>query len=243
MTKNVIDNAILMNALQGEDARDKYSFHSIPVRFNHLDSMRLKGKRLGLYRSFAEDSLMQNAVVKMKNAGANIIVFDPPEVEIDQFRTLLDVDMRSDLPKYFNTFANPNLELDSIKDVVAFNLKNDTLHAPYGQEIFLGILEEDRSQVEFEPQKKELMQSASTYFHKIIEKHDLDALLSIDNNSARNAAAAHFPALGVPMGYTINGLPKNLTFIAPPQQEQLLLELGAAFERLSKSRKPPVLFQ
>ena len=87
------------------------------------------------------------------------------------------------------------------------------------------------------------MQSASTYFHKIIEKHDLDALLSIDNNSARNAAAAHFPALGVPMGYTVNGQPKNLTFIAPPQQEQLLLELGAAFERLSKSRKPPVLFQ
>ena len=243
MTKNVIDNAILMNALQGEDARDKYSFHSIPVRFNHLDSMRLKGKRLGLYRSFAEDSLMQNAVVKMKNAGANIIVFDPPEVEIDQFRALLDVDMRSDLPKYFNTFANSNLELDSIKDVVAFNLKNDTLHAPYGQEIFLGILEEDRSQVEFEPQKKELKQFASTYFHKIIEKHDLDALLSIDNNSARNAAAAHFPALGVPMGYTVNGQPKNLTFIAPPQQEQLLLELGAAFERLSKSRKPPVLFQ
>jgi Asp-tRNA(Asn)/Glu-tRNA(Gln) amidotransferase A subunit family amidase len=45
------------------------------------------------------------------------------------------------------------------------------------------------------------------------------------------------------MGYTVNGQPKNLTFIAPPQQEQLLLELGAAFERLNKSRKPPVLFQ
>jgi amidase len=45
------------------------------------------------------------------------------------------------------------------------------------------------------------------------------------------------------MGYTKEGQPQNLTFIAPSKKEQLLLELGAAFERLSKSRQIPTLFQ
>jgi amidase len=45
------------------------------------------------------------------------------------------------------------------------------------------------------------------------------------------------------MGYLSNGQPKNLTFIAPSKHEQLLLELGAAFERLTQARKLPELFQ
>jgi amidase len=243
MTKNVIDNAILMNALVGEDPQDAYSFKSTSIRFDHLDTVSLKGKRLGVNRKFEEDSLLQIALRKMKLAGAIIISFDPPEIDMDQFRRLLDVDMRADLPKYLNTFANSELQFDSVKDIVAFNLKDSLLHAPYGQGIFNGIIKETTSQAEFEQQKKLLMQTASSYFQEVTEAHTLDAFISIDNYSARNAAAAHYPALGVPMGYTLNGQPKNITFIAPSKKEQLLLELGAAFERLGASRKTPLLFQ
>jgi len=243
MTKNVIDNAILMNALVGEDPQDAYSFKSTSIRFDHLDTVSLKGKRLGVNRKFEEDSLLQIALRKMKLAGAIIIPFDPPEIDMDQFRRLLDVDMRADLPKYLNTFANSELQFDSVKDIVAFNLKDSLLHAPYGQGIFNGIIKETTSQAEFEQQKKLLMQTASSYFQEVTEAHTLDAFISIDNYSARNAAAAHYPALGVPMGYTLNGQPKNITFIAPSKKEQLLLELGAAFERLGASRKTPLLFQ
>ena len=87
------------------------------------------------------------------------------------------------------------------------------------------------------------METARSYFQNTIDEYKLDAFISIDNYSARNAAAAHFPALGVPMGYTGSGQPKNLTFIAPSKNEQLLLELGAAFERISQSRQLPLLFQ
>ena len=86
------------------------------------------------------------------------------------------------------------------------------------------------------------MQQAKIYF-QAFEALDLDSVISIDNSTASYAAAAHYPALGVPMGYLSNGQPKNLTFIAPSKQEQLLLELGAAFERLTQARKLPELFQ
>jgi amidase len=243
MTKNVIDNAILMSALIGKDKRDRYSYQASPIRFDHLDTVSLKGKRLGLNSKFEKDSLMQRAVTAMKAKGAVVISFDPPEIQMDQFRRLLDVDMRADLPQYLDAFAHPELGLDSVKDVVAFNLKDTLLHAPYGQGIFMRITKEKSPQLEFKAQKQQLMQTAKDYFEQTMDEYDLDAFLSIDNYSARNAAAAHFPALGVPMGYDSMGQPKNLTFIAPSKKEQLLLELGAAFERLENVRQLPQLFQ
>jgi amidase len=243
MTKNVIDNAILMSALVGEDPLDNYSFESLPIRFDHLDTVSLKGFRLGLNRNFEQDSLMKIAVAKIKSEGAEIIPFTPLKINMDQFVRLLDVDMRSDLPQYFTNFAHSKLGLNSVKDVVVFNAKDSLLHAPYGQGIFQKIIKENTSQAEFEATKRVIMRTAQSYFQDAIEKYNLDAFLSIDNYSARNAAAAHFPALTVPMGYTASGQPKNLTFIAPSKNEQLLLELGAAFERLHKPRQIPILFQ
>ncbi|MGA0272848.1 MAG: amidase family protein [Flavobacteriaceae bacterium] len=242
MTKNILDNAILMSALIGEDQNDPYSYASPPIDYKQLDTAHLKGKRLGVNRNFEKDSLLQNALAIMKAHGAEIIPFDPPEIKLSNFRTLLDIDMRADLPNYLNTFAHPALGLDSIADIVAFNQKDSLLHAPYGQEIFERIAEENRTQKDFSEEKKELMLEAKAFFEEVLQQYNLDAFVSINNYSARNAAAAHYPALGVPMGYTSSGEPKNLTFIASSGSEQLLLNLGAAFERLSRSRKLPAQY-
>ena len=242
MTKNVLDNAIVMSALIGEDPTDEYSYSSNPISYQVLDTVSLKGKRLGVFKAFEKDSLMGSVLSKIKNAGAEIVSIDPPEVVLKNFRRLLDVDMRADLPKYIKNYGAQGLEFESVQDVIGFNLKDSLLHAPYGQEIFLRVAGETRTQEDFKEDKEELMRLAKSYFQSI-EQQQLDAILSIDNYTASYAAAAHYPALGVPMGYTSDGQPQNLTFIAPSRQEQTLLELGAAFERLVSARKFPVLFQ
>jgi len=242
MTKNVLDNAIVMSVLVGEDPTDEYSYSSNPISYQVLDTVSLKGKRLGVFKAFEKDSLMGSVLSKIKNAGAEIVSIDPPEVVLKNFRRLLDVDMRADLPKYIKNYGAQGLEFESVQDVIAFNLKDSLLHAPYGQEIFLRVAGETRTQEDFKEDKEELMRLAKSYFQSI-EQQQLDAILSIDNYTASYAAAAHYPALGVPMGYTSDGQPQNLTFIAPSRQEQTLLELGAAFERLVSARKFPVLFQ
>lgn len=242
MTKNVLDNAILMDALLGQDQTDASSYSAAPINYQILDTVSLRGKRLGLNQNFESDSLMQQAIALMKKNGAQIIPFDPPKINLNNFRILLDIDMRSDLPHYLNTYAHPEITIDSVADIIAFNETNKRLHAPYGQGIFHRIAAEKRVQQDFSKEKKELMQKAKFYFETILKQYDLDAFLSINNYSARNAAAAHYPALGVPMGYMNSGEPKNITFIAPSGNEQLLLNLGAAFERLSHSRKLPTDF-
>ena len=239
MTKNVLDNAILMSAITGEDNNDSYSYASQDIRFQGLDTIHLKGKRLGLIRNFSSDSLMQIAVKKMEAAGAIIIPFDPPKTKMNQFRTILDVDMKKDFPLYIQQHGSKTLDFDSVKDIVAFNQKDSLLHAPYGQGIFERIAQDTTSATHFESTKLKIMQEARTYFEIPMRLYELDAVLSIDNRSASYAAAAHYPALGVPMGYRAEGQPQNITFIAPSKQEQKLLEIGAAFERLTKARKPP----
>ena len=243
MTKNVLDTAILMHALVAVDSEDSYSFKSTPISYQNLASTHLKGKRFGLIQSFKDDRLMQQAVLKIKEAGAEVITFDPPEVVMDQFRKLLDVDMKADLPKYIEKHASKSLVFDSVQDIVAFNRKDSLLHAPYGQGIFLRIAKETLSQEEFSKTKNTLMKNAERYFEEPMKAYDLDAVLSIDNRTASYAAAAHYPALGVPMGFTTSGQPQNLTLITPSKTEQRLLELGAAIERLLQARKTPELFK
>ncbi len=74
---------------------------------------------------------------------------------------------------------------------------------------------------------------------QVFEAGDLDVLLSIDNRNAALAALANYPALTIPMGYQTDSAPIGLTLIAPPFQEQELIDIGAAFERLSQSRTLP----
>ena len=57
------------------------------------------------------------------------------------------------------------------------------------------------------------------------------------------AAAAHFPALTIPMGYRKNGQPKNITFITRSNNEQLLYNLGFHYERVSMRRKTPDIYR
>ena len=52
------------------------------------------------------------------------------------------------------------------------------------------------------------------------------------------AAVAGYPSLTVPMGDTL-GLPLGIVFMGTAWSEPRLIELGYAFEQISKARKPP----
>ena len=50
---------------------------------------------------------------------------------------------------------------------------------------------------------------------------------------------AKYPCLTVPMGYKETGEPIGLTFIAKPFEEEMLLKMGYAFEKLNPVRNSP----
>ncbi len=242
MTRTVMDNAILLSALVGKDQMDTSTVISSDNKdyLANLGSLSLRGIRLGANINFLEsDSLYKSAVEKMKTAGAEIVEFEPEKVNLDGFLTLLNIDMKFDLPSYLVTNASQEVKIRSIKDVIDFNLKDTLIRAPYGQDLFEGIVNDSTTQVQLAVIKDSLKINGKKYFDVPMEKYKLDAILSINNYNAGQAAVAHYPCLTVPMGYKITGEPVNITFIGQTLQEQKLLKIGYAFEQLTKSRIPP----
>ena len=238
MTKNIIDNAIFMNAMRGFDKSDAASKELAVDYFKNGFKQKLKGRRLGVIKSLLTDSIYAATVGKLKRAGAELIEITPPEVPLNGFLTLLNIDMKNDLPKYLAADADKRIEVTSVKDIVAFNLKDSLLRAPYGQQLFEGIVEDKTTLAALEIIKTNLTNSGRKYF-QALKNDDLEAILSINNYHSGFAAVANYPTLTVPMGYKNSGEPISLTFIGTPLSERKLLEIGYAFEQLTKVRKIP----
>ena len=241
MTRSVIDNAILLSAMGGEDSDDPATKDNPKNKkyFEELVSTDLKGFRFGVSKRFLEDSIYRMTMEKIVAHGADTIEFRFPDMSFDGFRTFLNADMKVDLPKYLKTHASENILITSVADVVDHNLLDTIIRMPYGQQLFEGIVAEDISTEDFEELKKRFNADAINYFESIMTPHKLDAILSINNRNASHAAMAKYPCLTVPMGYKKTGEPINLTFIARPFEEDKLLKMGYAFEQGTKVRKSP----
>jgi len=87
------------------------------------------------------------------------------------------------------------------------------------------------------------MQVSRGYFSQALhpdnDSNKVDVLLSINNFDAGYAAVAHYPALTIPMGFSKEGEPKNITLIVPSKGESLLYKIGVGVEKTLQARRLP----
>ncbi len=242
MTRTVRDAAILLSAMVGRDPEDPATARAPepPVYWKVLTELQdLKGFRLGAFRSFLENARYQEALEVLRSLGAEIVVFDPPEVDPEGFGEVLAADMKEDLPRYLSHYAAPPYRSLTVADIVAYNRADSALRIPYGQGRFAQMLTVSLTPEELAARKQHLHDEAVRFFEEPMQRYRLDAVLSINNWHARLAALAHYPCLTVPMGLKENGEPIGLTFIARPFEEARLLQMGYVFEQARKGRVPP----
>lgn len=243
ISKNVMDTAILMDALFGEDKSDSKSIWALWESGFYTEDIKvesLKGRRFGAFKRLMEDALYVNALSVLKSQGATIVEIEEEKIELPGFIRLLNLDMKKDLPVYFSSFGNKDLNLTSIEDVISFNSNDSVLTMPYGQKLFEGIAADSASEKEFANIKNTLKTNGQLFFDKPMKAHNLDGVLSINNEHAAEAAVAEYPAMTVPMGYNEKGAPEGLTFIAVRLQEKFLLQWAFAYEQTSKMRVAPI---
>lgn len=242
MTKNVSDNAIILSAMLGRDVDDKKSVQAAPgLLETALNPKAITEMRLGAIVNLMEtDSIYKLTVEKLEMLGAKIIRFTPPQVAMDGFLSILNLDMREDLPKYLQKYSDTaNVIITSVADAVRFNAVDSSVRIPYGQALFKGSIADSTSATELTQIKSNLEANGRKFFDEAMDKQKLDAVLSINNYHAGYAAVAKYPALTVPMGYKTSGEPIGLTFIGKPFTEVELLRLGAAFEKEFQARVLP----
>ncbi|SCX91792.1 amidase [Nonlabens sp. Hel1_33_55] len=239
MAKNVVDAAILINAMRGNEA-DVIEKNLIPK----LNDYSLEGKRFGIFKRFMENPLYADAIATIRNQRAVIVELEEKDVELNGFLKLLNADMKQDLPVYFKTAGNDQYKDWNVARVMQENLKDSLKSMPYGQRLFQGIVDEpEMTEEEFATFKEGMTKTAQDYLNYYYSKYRLDGILSINNYTAGVAAVGFFPAMTVPMGYDEDGKPFGLTFIAPTNKDRELLGWAAAYERVSKKRKMPTDYQ
>ncbi len=245
MTRNVTDNAILLSAMLGVDGADEASKANPQNAFNweQIKTGSLKGIRFGVFKSLLTDTLLKKQVATMVSLGAVMIELETVSFPNDGFGTILNADMKSDLPAYIKNNGNKKLTYQTIEDIMIFNRQDSLRSIPYGQGRFTGILKDSTSNAELNKLKATVRNNAVQFFEKQMQQHQLDIILSINNRHAGHAAAANYPCLTVSMGYRSTGEPAGITFIARPWQEALLLKVGYAFEQASLERKIPETYQ
>lgn len=242
ITKNVMDNAIMLEALIGADENDTKSITTNFKNGFYTDSLNTKalvGKRFGAFKRLMEDTLYVNALSVLKAQGAEVIEIEEEKLDLPNFTRLLNLDMKKDLPTYILTSADKTLAIKSVADVIEFNNQDSLKRAPYGQSLFKGIVSDSSSDEEFLAIKDTLKTNGRLFFDKPMAANHLDGFLSINNYHAGFAAVAEYPAITVPMGYATNGTPEGLTFISKPLSEKQLLAWAYAYEKASKMRQVP----
>jgi amidase len=246
MTRNVSDNAILLSAMVGEDPLDPVTIgkSSDTEFYKSLPNSSLKAIRLGALSAYMErDSVYRSTIESLQRKNVEIVLLNPERIQMEGFVSILNIDMKNDLPSYLQKYGNKDLPIENVQDVIAFNQKDTSLYAPYGQGRLEGILNDKTTKEELLVIKQNLQKITRKYFDDMMDEYNLDAVLSINNYNAGYAAAAKYPALTVPMGYRDSGQPVNLTFIGKPFSEEKLLQIGYAFEKLRIARIPPEDFK
>ncbi len=230
MTKNVIDNAILLKAL----ATDPKDYVKAAQNAN------VENVRLGYYKRYMEQPLYAKAIKDLESQGAILVEMQPERPKLDGFLTLLNVDMIRDLPTYFKQDAATTFVDWDINKVMAWNKQDSLRTMPYGQKLFQGIIDEKMTSAsDITALKTRLTSTAQEHFKGLMTSYNVEGFVSINNYNAGEAAVAFYPGITVPMGYNASGEPMGLTFFAPSGEELKLYTWAAAYERASKNRKMP----
>lgn len=260
MTQNVWDAALLLNLLAGVDERDSFTAKAqgrIDKDYTFgLAADGLKGKRLGIVRSFCGHhrqvrQLFEENLEKLRQAGAVLVdevtIPHHREAGAASWRAML-TEFRQELNDYLSTRG---AAVKSLAELISYNEEYRAQEMPYfNQEFFIEAESRHTPELIAEGVKLRalaLRLAGPDGLDEALKKDKLDALICPTNDPAGRidlgmgdahvrvastpAAVAGYPHLTVPMGL-VGGLPIGLSFMGAAWSEALLLQLGHGFEKV-----------
>ena len=265
MARTVADAAILLGAGTGVDPADHITQESngkaLTDYTSFLNPGGLKGKRIGMEKSHLEGNpdlgaLLRQSIKVLESQGATVIEVDlmGPLKELGhaEFQVLL-YEFKDGLNRYLASSQSP---VKSLKELIAFNLANESRTMPFFKQETL-IESEGKGNLE---SKEYLDALAKTLgFRKVISDlmsaNKLDALSGITNGPAccidlvngdydngpgmsTPAAITGFPHITVTMGL-VHGLPVGISFCGGAYTEPALISMAYAYEQASLQRRKP----
>ena len=260
MTATVREAAELLTVIAGGDPQDSATRDADKHKRDYaasLDANSLRGKRIGVMRfasGFHTDAAFETALALLRQRGATIVDikkidgFDDDEAGATEQKVLL-TEFKTGIAKYLKSSPAP-IPVRTLAGVIAFNEGNARSEMSlFAQDTFEKALKtKGLSDPAYKKARAASFRAAGPNgIDKLLKQYRVVALVGptmppawkidavngdqISGGGAGSlAAVAGYPHLTVPMGL-IKGLPVGLSFIGPKWSEQLLLNLGYAYER------------
>jgi len=168
MTRNVMDNAIMLSAKSGEDTSDIATRNNPKNRkyWEDLKSGSLQGLRFGVNKELMSDSIYKLTVQKIETLGGITIEYEHPRIISEGFSNLLRADMDIDLAAYLDSYLPKDFPYQSVSDIVEYNLGDTLIRIPYGQARLEAILSEELDQDERAQLRKTPREEGVKFFEK-----------------------------------------------------------------------------
>ncbi len=258
LARNVADLAIMLDATVGEDTADPVTLGADARRpASYLDGLSpgaLNGARIGVVRSMFTMSpddvegrpVYDAAIAGLTAAGAEVV-----DVDFANLNALLadsnaiNFEFRDDLARYLARHSGA--PIGSLAAIVAGGLSHDQLETRFAD----GLTTPDRNSAGYKLvlEKRTQTLAATT---ALLAGERLDALLypsalgrppviGAENiaSNCRLSAVTGLPAIAIPAGFTVRGLPVGIELLGPAFSEQRLLALAHDWERLAQPRQAP----
>jgi amidase len=267
MTASVREAAELLTAIAGTDPADPATRDADNHRRDYaaaLDQSSLQGKRIGVMRfasGFGTDAAFETALALLRQQGAILVdirKFDDKAIGKNENAVLM-TELKADMAKYLKS-SPAAIPARTLAGLIAFDQAHEKQEmALFGQETFLRA---EKTKGLDDPAYKKAREisfkaAGPNGIDKLLKDNRVVALVGptmppawmidvangdqISGGGAGSlAAVAGYPHLTVPMGL-VKGLPVGLSFIGPKWSEQLLLNLGYAYEQ-ARGRFPTPKF-
>ena len=266
MTRTVRDAAIVLASMTATDGMDDSTLErpgKLPVDYTRLlDAGYLKGKRIGIEKSFLKvhekvDALLQQALAQIKGLGAEVVEVDYKsrlDAIGDNEYTLLQYEFKDGLNRYLE---RTEIGVKSLKEVIAYNNEHSENVMPFFQQEILEASEKRGALQEAEYKKvlKTVVGISRHAIDSVLKEHNLDSLCGPATGPAwctdlvngdsfsgygmgSGAAMAGYPSISVPMG-EVHGLPVGLLFTSSAYSEPQLLAIAYSYEQASRNRRSP----
>jgi amidase len=267
IARDVTDAAILLSAVGATDSADSIfepSSGGPPPDHDYytgaLDPHALQGKRIGYSKDDLDPNLggltteqqvlYQQALTDLQAAGATLVPFDTLFFTSTGGLTELGgifSEFKYGIADYLAHSAGPAgpggrpiLVSDDLTGIIVYNQQHPS-QIPYGQDMLIasdattGATQDDPSSVATILNAREAIDSA-------FSQNNLDAYVGPGVNYANIGAAAGYPSVQVPMGYTVNGTnPLGLQILGQAWTERKLIGLAYSYEQATHRRMPPTI--
>jgi amidase len=252
IARNVTDAAVMLGAMAGTDPSDAATsdaLRHLPPHGDYtiyLDTGALTGARIGFDSSDRPTGdagvVWDKALDDLRAAGAVIVDVDGLDsaknvglVEIGAIPN----EFKASLNQYLATEAQPTTGVKTLSDIVAYNdLHPDKVK--YGQKYLQASDATPGNMDAGTPARVAAVEGSRAAIDGTFLRYDLDAVIAPGSTYVNVGAAAGYPTVTVPAGYTLNGTrPLNLSFTAQAWSEPKLLGFAYAYEQGSHRRGPP----